>query len=913
MTTPPTPHAVARGQLRVDPDFEALGHFAFEWQAGHGWRASAGGRALLGLPDAPAFVDDDTWWAQVHPADRAETRQLTAAMRDGAAEHCQCNFRVLGARPDGDRWVLIRSRVAARDGSGRLLRLSGTLTEVDEIERAALAARQREIRLNEALEHSGIAWYERDGTIIRGSPTLAEIYDLDSPHGPWDQSDIFGHLAPMERARHRQDVRSALAADDVLSATHVTGYRVTHRDGSIRDVEIRYRIVDDAEPLRTYGLIFDVTATKALEAKFQDAMEHAGVAWFERDIITGALAGSRSLWHLYGFDPTDHPLTLDKAKARVHPDDWPAHPAWTDTLLETSRAVTAAGTRGPSSTVRYRVRRDDGGWRWLEVRFRTVFDGRGGGTVSGLVVDVTEAQQAEDALRAGRARLLLALEAARMATWDWDPEHDLIRSSDVLAELYGLPDAGPWPLACFLERIHPDDREQVMQEITAMLAEPDDHLLSTEFRLQRAPGDERWFEARARKSADGVLGVSTDVTARKQAEAGAEQLRRQLQQAQKMEAIGQLTGGIAHDFNNILAGILGYGDLALKRFGDTMPERLASYLHEMQAGGRRARDLVRHLLAFSRAEPAELQPVALGTVTEQTIDMLRPTLPASLTIDFTVAAHLPPVMADPVQSQQVVMNLCINARDALNGEGHVTISMERRRVASAHCASCQNTFDGDYVVLSVGDDGPGIERQDQARIFEPFYTSKAPGEGTGMGLSIVHGIVHQHGGHLLVDSAPGQGAKFQVLVPVADDVVAPANANPVVATTPAAGRGRGRIMVVDDEPTVGRFIAELLELEGYTADVEADASQALERLGDHDALDLVISDQTMPGLTGAEFVRRSRERRPGLPVILMSGYSASVDAHAARSIGAFEFLAKPIDPDILLDAVARAFEAQASP
>ncbi|MCP5199584.1 MAG: PAS domain-containing protein [Gammaproteobacteria bacterium] len=889
----------------VDPALDALGHFAFEWRAAQGWWASPGGRELLGLPRAPAFVDNAAWWACVHPDDRARATAAATTLHQGA-ERCQCNVRVLAAGA-GPRWVLIRAQVDQSDAAAGPQRIRGTITAIDDVEQDFLAAHRPELCLVEAVDHAHIAWYERHGSLVYGSATIAELFDLDDPTGPWEMTTVFERLAPLEFERHCHDLRVARRAPDARQATHVTYYRVSRRDGSTRDIEIRYRIVDAGEPLRTYGLIFDVTATKALEGKFQDAMEHAGVAWFERDIATDVVHGSRSLWRLYGLDPEIQPLRFADLHQRIHPDDQGPRPL-RDQISEAARREQGGRPgNGPSGTVRYRVKREDGAWRWIEVRYVTRLDGHGGGSVSGLVVDITAAQEAAEAVRAGRAHLLLALEAARMATWQWDTTDDLVQSSDVLSELYDLEEPGPWPIQHFIDRMHPEDRPRIESQLALLLAHPHDEMLSTELRLVQADGSERWFEVRGRSDGDRIIGVSTDITARKHAEADQEHLRRQLQQAQKMEAIGQLTGGIAHDFNNILASVLGYADLAQKRFGDDMPERLAGYVHEMQIGARRACDLVRQLLAFSRDEGAELSPVAVGAIVDQAIRMLRPTLPASIVIDIDHGGDLPAVMADPVQLQQVVMNLCINARDAMGGAGRIDIVLDRTLVTAARCTSCQQACDGDFVVIALRDSGPGIAAARQLRIFEPFYTTKAPGQGTGMGLSMVHGIVHRLGGHVRLDSAPGRGTTFEILLPVTAAVAADA---PHASPNATAGARRGDILVVDDEPGVVAFVAEFLELAGYRVERSSDPQAALDHLlAGERAVDLVISDQTMPGLTGCELATRLRAARPELPVILMSGYSATLDAAGATAAGARAYLAKPLDPDALLEAIATALVA----
>jgi signal transduction histidine kinase len=266
-------------------------------------------------------------------------------------------------------------------------------------------------------------------------------------------------------------------------------------------------------------------------------------------------------------------------------------------------------------------------------------------------------------------------------------------------------------------------------------------------------------------------GVTIDVSQRKSAEQDRERLRTQLGQAQKMESIGMLTSGIAHDFNNILGSILGYAGLALQRYASTSPPKLAEYLNEVVTAGERARDLVAQLLAFSRGESVAVQATAIGPIIEQSLRMLRPALPSSVNMQLNLASNLPLVMANAVQFQQVLVNLCVNARDATNGNGVITVSAAPVQLEPVACASCHQNFSGRFVALTVEDTGEGIPESTRLRIFEPFFTTKAQGKGSGMGLAMVHGIVHRQGGHILLDSRPGAGTRFRLLMPVSAEAV----------------------------------------------------------------------------------------------------------------------------------------------
>ncbi len=376
-----------------------------------------------------------------------------------------------------------------------------------------------------------------------------------------------------------------------------------------------------------------------------------------------------------------------------------------------------------------------------------------------------------------------------------------------------------------------------------------------------------------------------------------------LRQAQKMEAIGQLTGGIAHDFNNILATILGYATLARDSL-DKEQEKQKGYLQEVIQAGERARDLVRQMLDFSRASQGNPVLISLADLVEESVKMLRALLPSSIRIVPPEGGPaLPPVWGDPAQLQQVLVNLCINGRDAMQGEGTLTLDMRYLKAGAGRCASCHRQIRGDFVMLVVRDSGCGMNADQQARIFDPFFTTKEVGKGTGMGLSAVHGIVHSHGGHILLESAPGQGSEFRILLPAQEGELPDAGEDREETTNTVAFPAR--ILVVDDEAAIGRFLKELLEGQGYEVEVSEDPRQALARFeADPGEVDLVITDQTMPGMSGLRLAAGMRARRPDLPVILCSGFSDAVDENSAREAGIDAFLTKPIDMNSLLARIS---------
>jgi PAS domain S-box-containing protein len=407
-----------------------------------------------------------------------------------------------------------------------------------------------------------------------------------------------------------------------------------------------------------------------------------------------------------------------------------------------------------------------------------------------------------------------------------------------------------------------------------------------------------------------VLSVVRDITARREAESRHRELEAQLRQAQKMEAIGHLTGGIAHDFNNILTGIMGYLTLASEREAAASDAKLARHLQQAQHGATRARELIQQMLTFSRAQKGKPRAVDLAALTEDAVRLLGSSLPSSVELRTELEPGLPAVLIDPVQVEQILLNLCINARDAMDGAG--TIRVGARLAAAgggAPCTSCHQAADGRYVELTVADSGPGIPREVIERMFEPFFTTKEVGRGSGMGLATVHGIVHEHGGHIVVDTAPGAGATFRVLLPALEreaEAAAPEGGD-AAPRKPLRQALEGRVLLVEDEKMVGEFMAELLGDWGLEVKVERNPLEAERWLAEDPArVDLVLTDQTMPGMTGLELARRAGALRPGLPVILYSGYAENLRPAELGRCGVRALLAKPVEPAPLFAALAEA-------
>ncbi|MCP4128703.1 MAG: DUF3365 domain-containing protein [Gammaproteobacteria bacterium] len=401
----------------------------------------------------------------------------------------------------------------------------------------------------------------------------------------------------------------------------------------------------------------------------------------------------------------------------------------------------------------------------------------------------------------------------------------------------------------------------------------------------------------------GVLGIARDITDRKKAEAEQARMQRELQQSNKMEALGQVTGGIAHDFNNILGIIMGYSELAIRHSKNSGDAKQVKQLEFILNASERAKNLVASMLSYSRNKNSDDRPLHLQQLINENLSMLRSTLPTSIEITTEIEESLPPVLMDQTQVHQLLMNLCINARDAMKGCGNITIHLGMAKTLNAECSACHSELTGDWVELSVTDTGGGIGADKLKRIFDPFYTTKDVGKGTGMGLAVIHGIMRSHGGHILVETTVGAGSTFRLLFPPASqEVTAPQEPDPSSILVPP-GQGE-HILVLDDEPDLADYLGNLLEYNGYMITVMNNSREALERFRENpDEFGLLVTDQTMPEMTGIEVLTKMRELRPGLPVILNTGFSEDIDSDTAAAMG-IHYLEKPVIAKKVLLAVA---------
>jgi PAS domain S-box-containing protein len=779
--------------------------------------------------------------------------------------------------------------------------------------RSSLAVSEQRYALAAAGSDTGVwdwdlvartAYESRRARELQGLPLEPETQPLDALQGllTYHPDD-----APLRQAAMQAHL-------DGRTPHYEVEYRVRRADGQYRWIHVRALCTRaaDGTPLRIAGSVSDVDTRKRAEAALRESEERYALAmtgsneghWLW-DLPSHQVYVSAKLAELFAIDGGAQTLTDSDYFDRLplHPDD--------RERVHRSRNEHVAGLT-PRLDHEFRiVVPGSGEVRWMHTRAQCFRDADGTPLrMAGSTVDATQRKRAEEALRESEERYALAMTGSKGGHWVWDSVTGTTFASGTVNELFGLPPGAPPSRDDFLERVrfHPDDKARVLavnEDLEAGRVERADY----EYRIFLPDGRERWILSRAQhfKSADGrglrVAGVSVDITQRKRQEAERERLEQQLRQAQKLEAIGTLAGGIAHDFNNILSAILGYGELAQKGAAEGSAQR--RHIDAALAAGQRAKSLVERILAFSRSGMGERVPVHVQSVVDEALDGVAATLPAGVRLERRLGAGNASVLGDATQIHQVVLNLCANAVQAMRGQGRLAVALDVVRRAAPVAVATSTLPTGEYLRLSVADSGSGIEPRLLDRIFDPFFTTKEVGVGTGLGLSLVHGIVTDLDGGIDVQSRPGEGSVFTVYMPARGVAASPSDA---ASPQDDAVRGEGQtVLLVDDEEPLVRLGEELLAGLGYEPVGFVSSRAALDALrAEPQRFDALLSDESMPGLTGSELAAEAHRLRPDLPVVLMSGYVSPALLQQARAAGVAEVLGKPLAAREIARALAAA-------
>jgi PAS domain S-box-containing protein len=847
-------------------------------------------------------------------------------------------------------------------GSARRLEMRGGSKELDALARTVNGMLEQLARQNVQLENE-IAIRRRaeqalhrahddlEGLVAQRTSQLAQANEslrrseerfslaiAGSSDGIWDWDILTGEMFFSERAQvlnglepgltvrqrsewrtmwklHPDDVESQSQAIDDYVAGRAPAYdgewRVRQLDGSYRWVRGRGLCVRDetGRATRMIGAISDIHARKCAEEalriseqRYALAMEASGEGHWDWNIPADKMYVSPLLLDMCGL-PAD---TTFASRA-----EWIARfPFYPGEARRYAQAV-AEHFAGKTERVDIEIRIvPRGETRWVHMTGRWSRDASGTPIRwAGSVTDITARKRVEEELRARQEMLDLAQKAARAVAFEWrigagEGEN---RWSPDLEAMYGIaPGSYDGTYESWKALVYSEDWLKVRAAIEAAQASGD---VDAEYRVLHEGGTIRWLQAKGRMFFDPegkpsrVVGFMLDVTDRHLAEEELQRMEYQLRQAQRLEAMGTLAGGIAHDFNNLLGAILGYGEMATR--DAPAGSRLRRDLDSIMIAGERGRALVDRILAFSRSGVGERIAVHVEDVVRETLRLFAAKLPDGIALEDRLYAARAAVMGDATQIHQVVMNLAANAVQAMPSGGTLRVSLDRARGDLPRVVTTGTVAARDYVVLEVADTGTGIPPEILERIFDPFFTTKDVGVGTGLGLSLVHGIVTGLGGAIDVATTVGKGSVFTVYLPHAGDVT-DVDA-PKRRAQPVTQRGeRQRVLIVDDEESLVRLATQTLTELGYTPVGFTASATAIEAfLADPQRFDAVITDESMPGTSGSELIRKMRTIRPQIPIVLMSGYLNTAVVQRAREAGADEVLKKPLSARELATSLAR--------
>ncbi len=818
-------------------------------------------------PDLPVIIVSDRFGESV----------AAAAMKAGADDFVSFGFLARLA-PAVERETRV---VATRR---EWVRATQTLRETEDLYRDLVENSEalicvhdmegRVLTINEAVER-GLG-YTREEHLGR---QILTIRDILAP----EEQDGFERY--MERLRRDGFATGTMAVRTIRGDTRYWQYHNTVRTEGVERPIVRGLAFDVTERLRAEqerGRAEE--ALRESQAFLEKAQEIGQVgSWVSDAGDQGRLVWSRETCRIFGLSEEGFDGRVETFFERVHPDD-------RETVREASRL---AIEMGQSYAIDHRVLRPDGNIRWVQER-ADVLRGPDGRAVRmvGVVQDITERRLAEEAMRASEARYRTLFERNLAGVYRSSLDGRILECNDAFARIYGYASRQEI-LARSATDLYPvrDQRGEFLEVLRQH-----GMLTNHEGSGRRKDGSLIWTLENAvllsdeRGDGETIEGTVIDVTDRRQ-------LEEQLRQAQKMEAIGRLAGGVAHDFNNLLTAILGYSEIMLSQIGPDDPLREGA--EEIRKAGERAAGLTRQLLAFSRKQRLEPKVLDLNALVVDLERMLRRMIGEDVALVTALEAELGRVKADPGQIEQVLMNLAVNARDAMPRGGRLTIQTANAQLDQTWGLGDFTIQPGPYAMVAVTDTGTGMDEETKSHLFEPFFTTKGQGKGTGLGLATVYGIVKQSGGYIWAYSEPGAGTVFRIYLPRHEESADPqALAAPRPAGEPRGGRET--ILLVEDEEGVRALARRILAAQGYAV-LEADgprgALELLERL--EQPIDLLLTDVVMPEMDGSELATRAAALRPATRVLFMSGYTDDAIASRGLIAGGGRFLQKPFTPDVL--------------
>jgi len=774
------------------------------------------------------------------------------------------------------------------------------VTQVTRRVKAEEALRESEGRLRQAARVSEIGIFDHDHVrgVIYWSPEQRRIYGWSADE-PVTLENYFAQVHADDRAAMRQAVERAHdpAGDGIFDVEH----RILRRDGEVRWLATRSRTEfagegADRRPVRTIGAVIDLTDRRRTEQALLE--KEAAIAGSLNGLAIADLSGTLiyvndAFLRMWGYEQEGEVVGRSAVEF------------WEDPAA----AASLLGTIGSSDrwSGELKARRRDGSLfsALLSASLIRDADGRPARLV-GSFVDITERQRAEAAVRASEERFRALIEEGSDLVMTFDENARFTWVGPAAAAALGIS-AAELTGRLLMDQVHPDDRPRVASLFAGVAGKPGATARTTA-RVRHRNGTWRTFDGIARNlmaspAVRAIVANARDITEQRQ-------LEERLMQADKLESIGRLAGGIAHDFNNILTAILGYAEILQAEIRAGKPTNLDD-IREIQEAGKRARDLTLQLLAFARRQVISPQSVDLNEVVHKVERMLRRLLGEDIQLGTFLATDLRRIHVDPSQIEQVILNLAVNARDAMPSGGMLTIETTNVTLTPDYAESLGDVQPGPYVMLAVTDTGKGIPATELPHIFEPFFTTKGTGEGTGLGLATVYGIVRQGGGHVGVYSEEGAGSTFKLYFPrFVDDGTAESEEEESVAQ---GSTGTETILLVEDDAAVRGLSARALREAGYEVLVAPTPADALDlSTSTAGTIHLLVTDVVMAGMSGKTLADAISALRPDMRILFVSGYTENtIVRHGVLEPGV-HFLSKPFTPTKLREQVRSVLDGGAS-